>query len=377
VEPSLPLRARAIDAVDRVTEGLVALYRFKAGAGTTIHDTAPNGPALNLTIGEEGAVRWANKSLSIVNPTTITSRSAASKLIDAIKRSGELSVELWLKPRDADPSGLAPIVALSENPEYVNFMVGQGAPDTDDPGGEARGAGGGDRYVARLRTTQTSASGEPGLRSSGGAAKPALTHLVYTRDESGTGQWFIDGRGRAKQPQAGELNNWSPQHMLSLGSLPTGEHHWFGDLRLVAIYSQALSRKQVQRNFDVGLVEPEVLADRDREQAAKDARKPDWQDVTLLRGVGSDRTLRFDVPGEEWKVRYKIKVTEATGEPFEVRVVPTADTNKAEQLFRIGSLEPNAPVADEALTPFGAGEYYLQVSGPDGAVWDMQVKQLR
>ncbi|NJN05353.1 MAG: LamG domain-containing protein [Rhodobacteraceae bacterium] len=71
------------------------------------------------------------------------------RLIESIRRSGELTIEAWIKPSSLDQKGPARIVTLSANGSQRNFTLGQD----------------GDRYDIRLRTTQTGVNGTPSLAS--------------------------------------------------------------------------------------------------------------------------------------------------------------------------------------------------------------------
>jgi len=344
IRPDLPLRARPTDAVNRVGEGLVALYRFHEGAGTTIHDMGPGAEPLDLTIAHEGAAIWGHRSLALMQPTEIASRGAATKLIEAFQQTGEMTVELWIEPRDAQQAGPAPIVSLAESPDYVNFMLGQGLE------GEGDANAPGDLYVARVRTTTSSSDAKPGLQTSSGTAEDRLTHLVYVREKSGAATIYLDAKARQQGNQTGELSNWSPQQPLTLGSMPNGEHRWFGEYRLLAFYNRALTRKQVQQNFDVGLAD-EVTPDADPADAGgpRGATASQWTDMTLLRGMGSERTVRFPIDAGQWKVKYKIVVDEPTDELFEVTVVPSKNPDTA-QLIGRSSAKPSRRSARASST---------------------------
>ena len=64
-------------------------------------------------------------------------------------------------------------------------MLGQG--ETDQPS---------DFFIVRLRTTDQSENGKPSLDSRPGTLTTALTHVVYTRDEFGTAQLYLNGMSR-------------------------------------------------------------------------------------------------------------------------------------------------------------------------------------
>jgi hypothetical protein len=79
--------------------------------------------------------------------TLIASSKPATKVSEAVKQSGAISIEAWITPANTTQAGPARIVTISRDPGVRNITVGQKA-----------GA-----YEVRLRTTATSANGEPAL----------------------------------------------------------------------------------------------------------------------------------------------------------------------------------------------------------------------
>ena len=66
--------------------GLLALYTFEEGSGTTVNDVSGVGSPLNLTISDPGQVNWLNGGgLQINGNTMINSMVAASKIIDGLQ----------------------------------------------------------------------------------------------------------------------------------------------------------------------------------------------------------------------------------------------------------------------------------------------------
>ena len=110
-----------------------------------------HGEPLNLKIEKADAVRWLpGGGLRVESPTRIASTAAAAKVVQAIGRSGELTLEAWVKPANTTQAGPARIVTFSADPSRRNFTLGQAAGD----------------FEVRFRTTTTSANGEPSLWSS-------------------------------------------------------------------------------------------------------------------------------------------------------------------------------------------------------------------
>lgn len=78
------------------------------------------------------------------------SAAAADRIVQGLGRSGELTLEAWVKPANTTQAGPARIVTLSADPSRRNFTLGQAADD----------------FEVRFRTNTTSANGEPSLWSS-------------------------------------------------------------------------------------------------------------------------------------------------------------------------------------------------------------------
>lgn len=125
-------------------------YTFHEGQGEVVRDVSGEGEPLNLKIENPHAVRWLpGGGLRVESPTRITSTAAAAKVVQAISRSGELTIEAWIRPANSAQKGPARIVTLSVDPSRRNFTLGQAAGD----------------YEIRFRTSTTSPNGEPSLWS--------------------------------------------------------------------------------------------------------------------------------------------------------------------------------------------------------------------
>ncbi|MBW2554898.1 MAG: LamG domain-containing protein, partial [Deltaproteobacteria bacterium] len=137
----------------RVTNDQVALYTFKEGSGTTVNDVSGVGAPLNLTVANEAAISWIpGGGLSVDSSTLIESGVAATKVIDAVKASNEITIEAWIKPANDTQGGPARIFTLSSNTSYRNFTIGQQT----------------NTYDVRFRTTSTSLNGIPSVTTPAG-----------------------------------------------------------------------------------------------------------------------------------------------------------------------------------------------------------------
>ena len=131
---------------DRVTSGLVALYDFTEGSGTTVNDISGVGSALNLHIQHPNRTQWLSDcGLKINQHTIIRSNANASKITNKIKNTNEITIEAWVMPANNSQSGPARIVTISKNTSNRNTTLGQE----------------GKHYAARYRTSTTGNNGLP------------------------------------------------------------------------------------------------------------------------------------------------------------------------------------------------------------------------
>ncbi len=237
----------------RVTGGLQVLYTFDSGSGNTVRDRSGVKPALDLKIETPSAVEWKDGTLVIQSPAAIKSRQPAEKIISAVKRSKEITIEAWLLPANRRQKGPARIVSLSGDPSHRNFTLGQQE----------------DTYDVRLRTSKTSRNGLPSIATPSHIARPRLTHLVYTRNAAGDTSYFLNGGLFMKKKVAGNMSNWKGGFHLLLADEAGGGRAWLGEYHLVAVYSRALTKQEVKQNHRAGAgagSKPMLSAEQKKEQ---------------------------------------------------------------------------------------------------------------
>lgn len=221
----------------RVTEGLVVLYAFEEGAGATVHDVSGVDPPIDLVAADPANLAWGPGALRIVESTVIASAEPATKVIDACRTSGELSLEAWLRPALLDQSGPSRILTLSVDTGSRNFTLAQDL----------------SRILVRLRTGVTDDNGTPSVRTTTCSFVPELTHVVYTYETTGVATIYIDGQIRGGGSVGSDLGDWDDEYRLALANELTGDRTWLGDLHLVAVYCRALAAAEVRRNLEAGL----------------------------------------------------------------------------------------------------------------------------
>ncbi len=214
----------------------IVLYTFEEGSGTTVNDVSGVGSPLNLTVANGAATSWVSGGLSINSSTIVESSVAATKVIDAVTTSNAITIEAWVKPANLIQTGPSRIVTLSLNTGNRNFTMGQVANTFDQ----------------RLRTTTTSNNGLPSITTPSGTATTALTHVVYTRDASGSATIYVNAAPEVSGTVGGNILNWNTTYKLALGNEFTLTRTWLGEFHRVAIYDSALSQSQVTQRFAAG-----------------------------------------------------------------------------------------------------------------------------
>ncbi|MGB7313030.1 MAG: LamG-like jellyroll fold domain-containing protein [Nodosilinea sp.] len=222
---------------DRVMAGLLSLYTFDEGSGSTVFDVSGVGTALNLEIGNLGNATWGNGVLNLTAANLITSLQPASKLFNGITATQEITLEAWLAPANTSQSGPARIATLSKDTVNRNFTLGQN----------------GDDYNVRLRTTTTGNNGlNKMLTSPGSEVRTDLTHVVYSREADGDAFMYVDNQLVTTDTITGTFSNWDAGYRFALGSELDGSRSWLGSLDLVAVYNQAFDASEVEQNFLAG-----------------------------------------------------------------------------------------------------------------------------
>ena len=224
-------------SADRSGDGLVALYDFRLAKGSIVKDRSGVGKPLDLKIENPKNVRRTKGTLEVRGKTLIRSDKPAAKVFNAVRRSGEITIEAWVRPANAKQDGPARMVTLSGGSSERNFTLGQE----------------GDKVDVRLRTTKTSGNGIPSLNSPGRSLAPRLTHIVYTRNRGGRARLFLSGKQQVEKRVPGAMANWNGKYRLALANEFSSDRPWLGTFHLVAIYSRDLSVGEVAQHFKAGV----------------------------------------------------------------------------------------------------------------------------
>lgn len=243
--------ADVVSPAVRVSEGIVALYDFADTSGAMVRDRSGAGEPIDLKIEDPGDVIRKPGSLEIRGETMALTSKPPRRLISAIRKSGAMTIEAWVRPRNTNQSGPARMITLSKDSTNRNVTLGQE----------------GDRFDVRLRTSETSNNGLPSLAGKSGTAKKQLTHVVYTRDRNGNAKLWLNGEVNASKKVGGSLSNWDNAMRLALGNEMNKSRQWKGTYHLVAIYKRALRKKEIQQNYSAGAgaAAPPILVKQQRD----------------------------------------------------------------------------------------------------------------
>ena len=253
-------------SADRSGDGLVALYDFRLAKGSIVKDRSGVGKPLDLKIENPKNVRRTKGTLEVRGKTLIRSDKPAAKVFNAVRRSGEITIEAWVRPANAKQDGPARMVTLSGGSSERNFTLGQE----------------GDKVDVRLRTTKTSGNGIPSLNSPGRSLAPRLTHIVYTRNRGGRARLFLNGKQQAEKRVPGAMANWNGKYRLALANELSSDRPWLGTFHLVAIYSRDLSVGEVAQHFKAGVNARSTGAQLATRKQSPKEQFFDWEIAPLL-----------------------------------------------------------------------------------------------
>ncbi len=234
--PCEPCEAPVADCLGRSLGGVVALYTFDEGDGRRVLDRSGYGEPLDLWVTEPSDVAWHDGFLAVTGETLLDSEVAAAKVAKACIDTDALTVEAWVRPRNASQDGPARIVSLSVDTSNRSFTLGQTAED----------------FELRLRTSTGGDGGDPYLEDVGAVALDWM-HLVMTWSAGEARlRFYVDGEEVAGLDRDGALDNWDDGYHLMVANEGTLDRPWLGDVGYVAVYDRALGPDEVARNHRAG-----------------------------------------------------------------------------------------------------------------------------
>ncbi len=231
---------------DRYEANVIAFYGFKEGSGDVARDTSGVSPAMDLDVGDDA--EWMGAyGLVLDDARLIASIDSSRKLYDKIAKpgagTGQYTVEMWINNGNTTQEN-ARIVSYVRNSGDRNFSLHQQEY----------------QYVARNRSmaagSETDGRQELITYDVDQDAQETLQHVVVTYDQYFGRRIYVDGVFTDDEdPLDGErLWNWNPDAQFAIGSNRYGNRDfWFGQMRMLAVYKQALTRNQIRQNFLAGV----------------------------------------------------------------------------------------------------------------------------
>jgi hypothetical protein len=228
----------------RHSESLVAFWDFKEGSGAVAPDKSGVAPAADLEL--TGSVTWMSSyGLDFEDGMAMASAETSRKLYERIAQPGvgtqQYSLEAWVVPANVSQEGPARIVSYSLGNGSRNVTMGQVLYS----------------YNVRNRSLITNTNGNPALQTSDADRdlQATLQHVVLTYDQYRGRRVYVDGvfTDDLDEDGPGRLWNWDPSHRFVLGNETNGARPWDGQVRLAAVYDQALTDEQIQQNFDASV----------------------------------------------------------------------------------------------------------------------------
>ncbi len=213
----------------RVTDGLLALYEFEEGKGSTIGDAMPAPYPLNIaTLGD---VTWHPHSLELKNYTKVAGSGNFDKLVSASKLTNEVTVEAWVKYADVegDSSTYGRLVTVAST-------------------GTSR-----DLALGNIGTKQWWFSMDDGEDANANGTNTNLVHtvLVRTNDGNDTVHGFVNGAEVSSQQGARKPSAFTA-YPLTVGNSPFGGRGVKATIHLIAVYSRALTTVEIGLNYKAG-----------------------------------------------------------------------------------------------------------------------------
>ncbi|HEX5444488.1 MAG TPA: LamG-like jellyroll fold domain-containing protein [Pirellulales bacterium] len=209
-------------------DGLV--YLFQTADQPNLSPSADGQPR-SYTLNPRARARLNGRQGLVLTGGAYLVSDADSALLEACRRSGQMTIEAFLRPDHLKQQGPARIVTFSSSANERNFTLGQ----QDD------------RLILRLRTPATGVNGVNPEVALCRLDSTAPRHVAVSY-RPGELVCYLDGKevDRSRDVQ-GDFSNWSPQHLL-FGDEWDGARDWAGALEGVAIFSRALGAEEIRRD---------------------------------------------------------------------------------------------------------------------------------
>ncbi|MGH9027976.1 MAG: VanZ family protein [Acidimicrobiia bacterium] len=213
-----------------VGAGPVARYDFRAGHGQVVADLSGVAPQLDLRLVGPG-VTWLEGQGLRFEGGAARSDGPATKIAEATARSGELTLEAWVRSDDLSQQGPTRIITISDGTEREQVDVHLGQQEEE--------------LSVRLRATCGLFNWwtvPDAFDTDGAPVHVAVTFAGQLQ------QTYLNGSLAEAVRLDGQLGRWDPDYPLVVGNEATLDRPLFGDVFAVAVYDRALSLTELARH---------------------------------------------------------------------------------------------------------------------------------
>jgi len=229
----------------RIKDHLISYYNFGYNSDYIVYDQSGYDEPLNLQVLDRSAIHWnENNSIDILSNTALVSMMPATKIIQALKETNQITFECWIKPTEPDIISSSRVISLANNNNDVGFLLDQ---DLKNESLNQKLC-----YNTRLQTLSTNESGYPSYCPEWTQSYLNLQHMVYTRSSDGKETMYLNGIKSTDGFRPNDLTTWKNDYYLRLGNESDMEHSWKGSFYSVAIYNKALSAAEILTNYASG-----------------------------------------------------------------------------------------------------------------------------
>ncbi len=212
---------------------LVLAWKPEFGAAKLVGSASQIKPAVRLETRDKASI---GKDGIVLSQGAILVRNADDAILDACKKTGELTVEAIILSDRARQKGPARIISFSTDGYSRNFTLGQE----------------GDQLLFRLRTPRTGTNGLNPQTTLTSIATGRPYHVIVSYRD-GQLACYVDGKRVAASDRVrGDFSNWSRQHLL-LGDEwdGGGTRNWSGKIRCLAVLNRFVEPVEAKRRFEL------------------------------------------------------------------------------------------------------------------------------
>jgi hypothetical protein len=212
---------------------LAAGVRPGSASSAVVEDVAGGDAPLDLFIADPDRVSWhAGGGLTLNQPTSAASPTAAAGLHAALTATDQFTVEVEFTPANLTQTGPARLIAYSGGSTSRNFLVGQAA-----------------THWGAMARTAYNGSGGPQVMTDTDLVAGVRQHVILTYDGREL-RLYRNGLLEAVEEWTGSLDNWIGSHRLILGDEIGGGRSWLGTYHRVAVWDRAVNTVQADNLFN-------------------------------------------------------------------------------------------------------------------------------